>query len=115
MKNPDIPRMNGATQPTGGGEPQDEMEQVRQLLLGEQHTAQSRAIEALEARVETLEALVHALATQGQVARDAWARDVAPLLDPEKTETKTGKPTRSAVSQRAVAQQITPLSPPRKS
>lgn len=114
MKNSDISSANGASHPSSAGEPRDEMEQVRQLLLGEQHAAQSRAIELLEARVAALEALVKALATQGQIAREAWARDVAPLLDDQAPATRSAQPVRPASSQRAVSRQVTPLSPPRE-
>ncbi len=78
-----------------------DMEQVRQLLLGDHQAAQERQISALQERVTQLETLVDALIAHGDTVRRAWQADVATLKNSGGRE----------VGSRSVLQQVTPLTP----
>lgn len=57
----------------------DDMEQVRQLLIGEHAAQQNETVSALEKRIMVLEQLVHALIAHGNANNHAWQTDVAAL------------------------------------
>lgn len=79
----------------------DDLEQVRQLLLGDIQAQQERELNALRHRVEELEKLVEALIAHGDASRRAWQTEVSALR-------QNGQ---SVGSPRAVSQQVTPLTP----
>lgn len=79
----------------------DDMEQVRQLLIGDHQAAQERQFSALQDRVDQLEKLVDALIAHGETSRRAWQSEVAALKAPGGRDGST----------RSVLQQVTPLTP----
>ncbi|MEL6289703.1 MAG: hypothetical protein AAFQ35_13105, partial [Pseudomonadota bacterium] len=74
MSESDSRRMNGATRPV-----RDEMEQVRQLLVGDLQAENTRQIAALETRVAQLEMQVAALLAHGAAVRAAWDQELGAL------------------------------------
>jgi len=96
-----VPSLVSATDAPSRAEAIDDMEQVRQLLLGDHQAAQERELTALRERVSQLEATVEALIVHGEASRTAWQNDVVSVH--QRAERESGS--------RTVAQQVTPLTP----
>ena len=58
-----------------------DMEQVRQLILGDHEERQAQQIEALDRRVAHLEGLLRAIVSHGEATRRTWQDEVAGKLD----------------------------------
>jgi sensor domain CHASE-containing protein len=80
----------------------DDMEQVRQLLIGDHAAQQNKTVSALEQRIMVLEQLVHALIVHGNANNRAWQEDVAALLEATATNSTS----------RTISHDVTPLTPP---
>ncbi len=84
--------------PTG----RDDMEQVRQLILGDHAAEQAQRIEDLEQRLEKVEQLLRAYVSYSESSQRTWQVEVASLLDD--TQSPGG-------GQRGAARDVTALSP----
>ncbi|MGI9406307.1 MAG: hypothetical protein ACR2O4_08045 [Hyphomicrobiaceae bacterium] len=62
-------------------EPSDDMEQVRQLLIGDHAARQAAQIAALEHRIEQLEQLLSAIVAHSDSSHRAWQDEVSRLLE----------------------------------
>lgn len=79
----------------------DDIDQVRQLLLGNLPAEQERELAALRDRVAHLEKMVQALIAHGEATHRKWQDDVASL---SQSSGRDG-------TERSVSAQVTPLTP----
>lgn len=82
----------------------DDMEQVRQLIIGDHAERQAQQIENLERRVAKLEQLLRAIVSHSESSQRTWQVEVATLLN---------EPADRSAGPRGVSRDVTPLSPGR--
>ena len=82
----------------------DDMEQVRQLILGDHAARQAQRIEDLEYRLEKVEQLLRAIVSHSESSQRTWEVEVASLFDDTSA---------TNFAHRGVAGDVTSLSPDR--